>query len=88
MIIYLHGFRSGPESWKARSLRARMAAHGLADAFWCEQLPVSARDAVALADEAEALEAVAEAMARLAVRNLDGYLTTGELVTPVLPPRR
>ena len=29
-----------------------------------------------------------EAMARLAVRNLDGYLTTGELVTPVLPPRR
>jgi predicted esterase YcpF (UPF0227 family) len=27
-----------------------MAALGLADAFWCEQLPVSARDAVALAD--------------------------------------
>lgn len=50
MIIYLHGFRSGPESWKARSLRARMAELGLADAFWCEQLPVSAREAIALVD--------------------------------------
>ena len=50
MIIYLHGFRSGPASWKARSLGARMAAHGLQDAFWCEQLPVSARDAMALVE--------------------------------------
>ena len=25
-LLYLHGFRSGPESWKARSLGARMAA--------------------------------------------------------------
>ena len=38
----------------------------------------------------QTLTGVAEdlAAARLAVRNLDGYLTTGELVTPVLPPRR
>ncbi|WP_374479803.1 YqiA/YcfP family alpha/beta fold hydrolase [Zoogloea sp.] len=50
MIIYLHGFCSGPQSWKARSLQARMAERGLADAFWCEQLPVSARDAVTLID--------------------------------------
>lgn len=50
MIIYLHGFCSGPQSWKARSLQARMAERGLADAFWCEQLPVSARDAIALID--------------------------------------
>lgn len=50
MIIYLHGFRSGPESWKARSLRERMAAHGLGDALWCGQLPVSAREAIALAE--------------------------------------
>lgn len=28
------------------------------------------------------------AMALLAIRNLDSYLETGELVTPVLPPRR
>ena len=50
MIIYLHGFRSGPESWKARSLRERMDAHGLGDALWCGQLPVSAREAIALAE--------------------------------------
>lgn len=50
MIIYLHGFRSGPESWKARSLRARMTELGLADAFWCEQLPISAKAAMALAE--------------------------------------
>src|SRR5574343_426261 len=48
MIIYLHGFRSGPESWKARSLGARAAHHGLQDAFWCEQLPVSDQAAMAL----------------------------------------
>jgi len=31
MIIYLHGFRSGPQSWKSRSLKARLDALGLAD---------------------------------------------------------
>lgn len=50
MIIYLHGFRSGPQSWKSRSLKARMDALGLGDEFWCEQLPVSAFEAIALAD--------------------------------------
>ena len=29
-----------------------------------------------------------QAMALLAIRNLDSYLSTGELVTPVLRPRR
>jgi len=28
-----------------------------------------------------------QAMALLAIRNLDSYLSTGELVTPVLRPR-
>ncbi|MDD3354319.1 YqiA/YcfP family alpha/beta fold hydrolase [Zoogloea sp.] len=51
MILYLHGFRSGPESWKARSLGARMTAQGLGDAFWCAQLPVSARDTMALIED-------------------------------------
>ena len=34
MIIYLHGFRSGPQSWKSRSLKARMDALGIGEAFW------------------------------------------------------
>jgi lactate dehydrogenase-like 2-hydroxyacid dehydrogenase len=29
-----------------------------------------------------------QAMALLAIRNLEGYLSTGELLTPVLRPRR
>ena len=33
MIIYLHGFRSGPQSWKSRALKARMDALGIGEAF-------------------------------------------------------
>lgn len=50
MILYLHGFRSAPASTKARQLAARMAELGLAEAFWCPQLPVSAREAVELVE--------------------------------------
>ena len=46
MIVYLHGFRSAPTSGKARLLAHRMAARGLADRFWCEQLPVSPKQAI------------------------------------------
>lgn len=48
MIIYLHGFRSAPASIKARALQQHMAAKGLADEFWCEQLPVEPNAAIAL----------------------------------------
>ena len=51
-IVYLHGFRSAPQSTKATQLKARMAARGLAERFWCEQLPVGAFDVVALAESA------------------------------------
>ena len=50
MIIYLHGFRSAPASIKAQALKARMSERGLADRFWCGQLPVSPRAAIALAE--------------------------------------
>lgn len=50
MIIYLHGFRSAPASTKARALQARMQERGLAAAFWCEQLAVSPRAAIAVAE--------------------------------------
>jgi uncharacterized protein len=51
VILYLHGFRSAPASTKARILAARMAELGLGEAFWCPQLPVSARAAMALVEE-------------------------------------
>lgn len=47
MIVYLHGFRSGPQSHKAQQLGAYMASMGLGDAFWCEQLAWGPRAAMA-----------------------------------------
>ncbi|NMG73893.1 YqiA/YcfP family alpha/beta fold hydrolase [Aromatoleum diolicum] len=47
MIIYLHGFRSAPSSIKAQALQSHMAAKGLGNAFWCEQLPVAPQVAIA-----------------------------------------
>ncbi|MDK9701640.1 MAG: esterase [Sulfuritalea sp.] len=50
MILYLHGFTSGPASHKAQALGARMRNRGLGDKFVCPQLPASPREAIALAE--------------------------------------
>lgn len=50
MILYLHGFRSGPQSIKVRALLARMTQRGLADQFWCEQLSPVPMEAIAQAE--------------------------------------
>jgi predicted esterase YcpF (UPF0227 family) len=47
-LVYLHGFRSSPQSFKARMLAARLADMGLASRFRCPQLPPSPAAAVAL----------------------------------------
>lgn len=44
-ILYLHGFRSAPASFKARLMEQAMAARGLAHAWACPQLPASPREA-------------------------------------------
>lgn len=49
MILYLHGFRSSPTSFKARMMADAMAERGLAAAWACPQLPASPREAVAQA---------------------------------------
>jgi len=49
MILYLHGFRSSPDSFKARLMADTMAQRGLADAWACPQLPASPREAIDLA---------------------------------------
>ncbi|MGE8675502.1 MAG: YqiA/YcfP family alpha/beta fold hydrolase [Achromobacter kerstersii] len=49
MILYLHGFRSSPDSFKARLMADAMAQRGLADAWACPQLPASPREAIDLA---------------------------------------
>jgi predicted esterase YcpF (UPF0227 family) len=49
MILYLHGFRSSPRSYKARVVHERMQALGRAQELLCPQLPASPNEAVELA---------------------------------------
>jgi predicted esterase YcpF (UPF0227 family) len=48
MILYLHGFRSSPRSFKARVVQDRLTAAGRADELICPQLPASPREAMEL----------------------------------------
>jgi predicted esterase YcpF (UPF0227 family) len=54
-LIYLHGFRSSPSSFKARLLAEHMAGLGRAGDFLCPQLPVSPAQAIALVSRQFAL---------------------------------
>jgi hypothetical protein len=47
-LLYLHGFRSSPASFKARLLQAWLAEHRPDVRWWCPQLPPSPREAWAL----------------------------------------
>jgi uncharacterized protein len=49
MILYLHGFRSSPRSFKARVVQERMTALGRAGDLICPQLPASPKAAMDLA---------------------------------------
>ncbi len=44
-LLYLHGFRSSPLSFKARRLRAWLQLHRPELTWWCPQLPPSPRAA-------------------------------------------
>lgn len=50
MILYLHGFRSSPKSFKASLLAREMEQRGLQDRWVCPQLPASPARAIALAN--------------------------------------
>jgi uncharacterized protein len=54
VILYLHGFRSSPQSFKARVMRARLAELGRLDEWQCPVLPVSPAEAIALAESVAA----------------------------------
>lgn len=49
MILYLHGFRSSPNSFKARVVASKMAELGRAGELVCPQLPASPKAAMDLA---------------------------------------
>lgn len=50
MIFYLHGFRSSPDSLKARQLKGALQERGLEDRWWCEPLPPSPLAAIQLVE--------------------------------------
>lgn len=76
MILYLHGFTSGPQSRKVQALAARMATRGCADQLICPQLPASPAAAIALADAIIHGKVGAGRTATLIGSSLGGYYAT------------
>lgn len=50
-LLYLHGFRSSPQSFKVLRLQGWLAEHQPAVRLWCPQLPPSPAGAMALLQE-------------------------------------
>jgi len=48
-LLYLHGFRSSPQSAKAQQVARWMKQHRPRLCWWCPQLPASPKEAIALA---------------------------------------
>lgn len=73
-LLYLHGFRSSPQSTKARIMAARVARDHPAVTWWCPQLPPSPRQAMDMLEQGTA----DWADARMAVvgSSLGGYYAT------------
>jgi len=95
LIVYLHGFRSSPQSRKAQLLRAHLQQLGLADQYVCPALPASPRAASQLALDA----ARAKPSDRVALigSSLGGYYATwvaeklgcrAVLLNPAIDPAR
>ncbi len=72
-IIYLHGFRSSPASEKVGQLKQYLKERGLEHSLWCQQLPVSPRDAIA---QVEAVIDTAKTPPVLIGSSLGGYYAT------------
>ncbi|KRB90508.1 YqiA/YcfP family alpha/beta fold hydrolase [Noviherbaspirillum sp. Root189] len=95
MILYLHGFRSSPLSFKARMLQQRMTELGHASAYQCPQLPASPREAIALAEDIASKET--SQSLTLIGSSLGGYYATylaerlgcrAVLLNPAITPPR
>jgi predicted esterase YcpF (UPF0227 family) len=77
-LLYLHGFRSSPHSFKAQMMAAWLAEHRPDVTWWCPQLPPSPRQAIALARQGTAAwprETMREDWAVLG-SSLGGYYAT------------
>lgn len=70
LILYLHGFCSSPESWKAKLLAERMAEEGLAERFACPALSPVPHEAIA---QAETIIGAAHGSVTLVGSSLGGH---------------
>jgi uncharacterized protein len=76
VIVYLHGFRSSPQSFKARLLDARLEALGRGSEWLCPTLPVSPVETVALVEREIAAHAQAGEQITLIGSSLGGFFAT------------
>lgn len=74
-VLYLHGFRSSPQSTKARLMAALMAERYPSLTWWCPQLPPSPQAAAALIAQGTA-EWPTQTMAVMG-SSLGGFYATG-----------
>lgn len=73
-LLYLHGFRSSPASFKARRLAAWLQVHRPAVRWWCPQLPPSPAAALALIHQG--IAAWPRASMAVAGSSLGGFYAT------------
>jgi predicted esterase YcpF (UPF0227 family) len=97
VIVYLHGFRSSPQSFKARLLAARLAELGRGDEWLCPTLPVSPQEAIALAEQEIRAKQKPGERVTLIGSSLGGYFAThlaekhgwrAALLNPAVVPER
>jgi len=95
-LLYLHGFRSSPQSAKARLVAEHVARHHPGLFFWCPQLPPSPREAMALVAGGIAAWPQGEGMAVIG-SSLGGYYAswvasqarcTSVMLNPAVHPAR
>src|SRR4051812_31091307 len=95
MIVYLHGFRSSPQSFKARVLADHLQKMGRHSEYQCPQLPASPRQAIHLASSI--VKQAAPDQVTLVGSSLGGYYATwlaeqfgcrAVLLNPAIKPPR
>ena len=94
-LLYLHGFRSSPQSMKARMTAAWVAQHRPDVDWWCPQLPPSPAEALAMLTER--LATWPEAQSAVIGSSLGGFYATAiaerfglraVLLNPAVDPAR
>ncbi len=73
-LLYLHGFRSSPQSTKARLVQARVTQQHPGLTLWCPQLPPSPREA--MAEVMQGIAAWPRAQMAVMGSSLGGYYAT------------